>query len=50
MVSKKKFTFIDLFCGAGGLSYSFKLRGHKLKLALDNDRNSIETLKYNFKK
>ena len=49
MLSKKKFTFVDLFCGAGGLSYSFKLRGHKLKLALDIDKNSIETLKCNFK-
>jgi len=50
MINKKKFKFIDLFCGAGGLSYSFKLRGHKLILALDIDDNSIETLKYNFKK
>ena len=50
MINKKKFKFIDLFCGAGGLSYSFKLRGHKLILALDIDDNSIETLKCNFKK
>lgn len=41
--------FADLFCGAGGLSFGFKLKKHKLVLAIDTDKYAIETLKYNFK-
>lgn len=41
--------FADLFCGAGGLSFGFKLKKHRLVLAIDNDKYAIETLKYNFK-
>ena len=44
----KKINFIDVFCGAGGLSYSFKKKGHSLKLAIDIDCSSIKTLKKNF--
>ena len=44
----KKIKFIDIFCGAGGLSYSFKKRNHDLKLAADIDPISIRTLKTNF--
>ena len=44
----KKINFIDIFCGAGGLSYSFKKKGHSLKLAIDIDSSSIKTLKKNF--
>jgi len=44
----KKINFIDVFCGAGGLSYSFKKKGHSLKLAVDIDSSSIKTLKKNF--
>jgi len=44
----KKINFIDVFCGAGGLSYSFKKKGHSLKLAIDIDSSSIKTLKKNF--
>lgn len=44
----KKIKFIDIFCGAGGLSYSFKKRNHDLKLAVDIDPISIKTLKTNF--
>ena len=44
----KKIKFIDVFCGAGGLSYSFKKKGHSLKLAIDIDCSSIKTLKKNF--
>ena len=49
-MKKKKLKFADLFCGAGGLSYSFKKAGHELCLALDSDKYSIQTLKHNFKK
>lgn len=41
----KRFNFVDIFSGAGGLSYSFKNRQHNLKLALDIDNSSILTLK-----
>ena len=44
----RKIKFIDIFCGAGGLSYSFKKRNHDLKLAADIDPISIRTLKTNF--
>ena len=43
----RKINFIDIFCGAGGLSFSFKNRKHDLKLAVDIDKNSIQTLKKN---
>ena len=44
----KKIKFIDIFCGAGGLSYSFKKKNHDLKLAVDIDPISIKTLKKKF--
>ena len=44
----KKINFIDIFSGAGGLSYSFKNRKHNLKLAIDIDKASILTLKKNY--
>jgi len=44
----KRFNFVDIFSGAGGLSYSFKNRQHNLKLALDIDNSSILTLKKNY--
>ena len=46
----KKIKFIDIFCGAGGVSYSFKKKNHDLKLAVDIDPISIKTLKKNFPK
>ena len=44
----KKINFIDIFCGAGGLSYSFKKRKHNLNLAIDIDKVSTLTLKKNY--
>ncbi|MBI2572224.1 DNA cytosine methyltransferase [Candidatus Woesearchaeota archaeon] len=46
-IKNKKLTFIDLFCGAGGLSLGFENNGFELILANDNDRHSIETFKKN---
>src|SRR3989344_3416288 len=46
-MKNQKLTFIDLFCGAGGLSLGFEANGFKLILANDNDRHSIETFKKN---
>jgi DNA (cytosine-5)-methyltransferase 1 len=40
-------TFVDLFCGAGGMSIGFERAGFKPVLALDKDEDSIETYKYN---
>ena len=45
----KKINFIDLFCGAGGLSFPFKSRGHNLSMALDIDSYSIDTFSHNLK-
>ncbi len=44
---KKKFTFIDLFCGAGGLSYGFEQAGFKALLGIDNDKKALETFEKN---
>jgi len=41
-------TFIDLFCGAGGLSLGFQKAGFKCVAALDNFEAAIQTHKYNF--
>ncbi len=44
---KAKLTFVDLFCGAGGLSLGFEANGFELLLANDHDPHSIETFKKN---
>ena len=38
---------IDLFCGAGGLSYGFENAGCKILLGIDNDAMALETFKAN---
>lgn len=45
--NKKKFTVIDLFCGAGGLSHGFIQEDFKIELANDFDSECIETYKLN---
>ena len=40
--------FIDLFCGAGGLSLGFENAGFKCAAAIDNFQSAIETHHYNF--
>ena len=49
MNHSKKINFIDIFCGAGGLSFPFKNRGHNLTMALDIDSYSIDTFRHNLK-
>ena len=40
---------LDLFCGAGGFSYGFEQNPlFKTAIALDNDKNVLETFKRNF--
>ncbi len=46
-MKKTKLTFVDLFCGAGGLSLGFEVNSFDLLLANDHDRHSIETFKKN---
>lgn len=48
MSGKRKPTVIDLFCGAGGLSYGFKHAGFRIVAALDNDENAKTTYEKNF--
>ena len=45
----EKFKFIDLFCGAGGLSYGFEKAGLKCLVGVDSFKNAIETFKLNHK-
>lgn len=45
----KKHTLIDLFCGAGGLSYGFEWSGYEVLLGIDNDQKAIETFELNHK-
>lgn len=40
---KQSIEFIDLFCGAGGLSLGFELEGWVSRLAIDFDSSAIET-------
>ena len=44
----KKFNVIDLFCGAGGLSYGFKLAGFNIVGGVEWDRAAMDTHKKNF--
>lgn len=41
------FCVIDLFCGAGGLSYGFEMAGFDILLGIDNDQKALETFEYN---
>lgn len=43
----KRCTVVDLFCGAGGLSFGFKSVGWDVIYAIDNDPAAIETHRYN---
>lgn len=45
----KKINVLDLFCGAGGLSYGFQLAGFKIYGGIDIDKDSIDTHNHNFK-
>lgn len=46
MTNTKK-TFVDLFCGSGGLSLGFTKAGYKCELAIDFDDSCIETFRFN---
>lgn len=44
----KKYNVIDLFCGAGGLSYGFKLAGFNIIGGIEWNKAAMETHKKNF--
>lgn len=46
--SSKKINVLDLFCGAGGLSYGFKLAKFNIFGGIDIDSDSIATHTHNF--
>lgn len=46
---KKKYTFIDLFAGCGGLSLGFEMAGFKSLLAIDNWQDALATYALNRK-
>lgn len=46
-MAKPKYTFIDLFSGAGGLSTGFEMAGFEPLLAIDNWQDSLDTYLYN---
>ncbi|MHB1219690.1 MAG: DNA cytosine methyltransferase [Alphaproteobacteria bacterium] len=39
--------FIDLFCGAGGMSLGFEWAGHEPVMSVDHDRDAVATLTAN---
>jgi DNA (cytosine-5)-methyltransferase 1 len=46
-MKKESLNFIDLFSGCGGFSCGLELAGHKCLLAVDIDKNAIETFSAN---
>ena len=45
---KGQYTFVDLFCGAGGLSLGFQSAGFSSVCAIDHEESSIQTYQRNF--
>lgn len=43
------YNVIDLFCGAGGLSYGFESAGFNILVGIDNDAKALETFELNHK-
>lgn len=46
-MSKNNYNLIDLFSGAGGLSYGFELAGFNVLLGIDNDETALKTFETN---
>jgi len=47
-INQKKYTVISTFAGCGGSSLGYKWAGFKELLAIDFDKNAVETFKLNF--
>ena len=43
----KKYNIVDLFSGAGGLSYGFEMARFNVLLGIDNDEKALETFQKN---
>ena len=43
----ERYNVIDLFCGAGGLSYGFEQAGFDVLLGIDNDKMALKTFEQN---
>lgn len=48
-VENKFMNVLDLFSGAGGLSYGFEMAGFNILLGIDNDEAALNTFKLNHK-
>jgi len=48
-MKRNAWNVIDLFCGAGGLSYGFEQAGFNILLGIDNDAKALETFRKNHK-
>lgn len=48
-IKKQNYNVIDLFCGAGGLSYGFESAGFNILLGIDNDDKALEVFEKNHK-
>jgi DNA (cytosine-5)-methyltransferase 1 len=48
-MSGKNYNVLDLFCGAGGLSYGFERAGFNAVLGIDNDAAALKTFELNHK-
>lgn len=46
-MTDNRYNVIDLFSGAGGLSYGFERAGFNVLLGIDNDAKALETFKQN---
>ena len=46
---QNQYNVIDLFCGAGGLSYGFEQAGFSVVLGIDNDSVALKTFEANHK-
>ena len=49
LLTNGRFIGIDLFAGAGGLSYGLSLAGFNMRLAIEVDQHCASTLMYNQK-
>lgn len=50
MTNNKKYNGIDIFSGAGGMSLGAEMAGIKISLAIDHNKDAIETFKFNHPK
>jgi len=48
-MNRRIYNIIDLFCGAGGLSYGFERAGYKVLVGIDNDAAALRTFELNHK-